>query len=272
MWIPCNPHQEGIGVTDSREEAMRYIMSLSRGLLEERLVGAYLDAGPEMVRLLDADAGTEFAAVRELPRLPSRAPGREARRRPHASSARCSPSASSAPGSDRGHPQPVLPRPAPDHERDAARCGHAHADPPARRSPDAVDTDERGSGQALVGRLLRACLDGRRGAAGGLPGATSWSGRTAASSAYASRRRRASGPCEPGRASSSRRGGFEWNEEYKRAFLRGPLTHPVSMPTNTGDGLYMAMKVGAMLGQHARGLVDPRGRPAPRRQRHGPPA
>ena len=42
-------------------------------------------------------------------------------------------------------------------------------------------------------------------------------------------------------------GGFEWNEEYRRAFLRGPMTHPVSMETCTGDGLRMAMKAGAML-------------------------
>ncbi len=33
-----------------------------------------------------------------------------------------------------------------------------------------------------------------------------------------------------------------------RAFTRGPMTHPVSIPTNTGDGLRMAMRVGAMLG------------------------
>ena len=42
-------------------------------------------------------------------------------------------------------------------------------------------------------------------------------------------------------------GGFEWNERTRRAFLRGPMTHPVSMETSTGDGLLMAMKAGAML-------------------------
>jgi len=42
-------------------------------------------------------------------------------------------------------------------------------------------------------------------------------------------------------------GGFEWNEDYKRAFLRGRLTHPLGVKTNTGDCLYMAMKAGAML-------------------------
>ena len=42
-------------------------------------------------------------------------------------------------------------------------------------------------------------------------------------------------------------GGFEWNAELRRAFLRGPMTHPVSMETSTGDGLLMAMKAGAMI-------------------------
>ena len=43
-------------------------------------------------------------------------------------------------------------------------------------------------------------------------------------------------------------GGFEHNAELKRAFLRGPCTHTVAVETNTGDGLKMAMRVGAMLG------------------------
>ncbi len=42
-------------------------------------------------------------------------------------------------------------------------------------------------------------------------------------------------------------GGFEWNEELRRAFLRGPMTHPVSIETSTGDGLLMAMRAGAMI-------------------------
>ena len=42
-------------------------------------------------------------------------------------------------------------------------------------------------------------------------------------------------------------GGFEWNADLRRAFLRGPMTHPVSIETNTGDGLIMAMKAGAQL-------------------------
>ncbi|WP_249869680.1 FAD-dependent oxidoreductase [Oceanobacillus saliphilus] len=42
-------------------------------------------------------------------------------------------------------------------------------------------------------------------------------------------------------------GGFEWNKKYNLRFLRGPLTSPASLPLSTGDGLKMAIKVGADL-------------------------
>ena len=43
-------------------------------------------------------------------------------------------------------------------------------------------------------------------------------------------------------------GGFEWDPELVKAFLRGPMNGPVSPPHNTGDGLRMAMRLGAALG------------------------
>ncbi|VBA42649.1 3-oxosteroid 1-dehydrogenase [Mycobacterium attenuatum] len=42
-------------------------------------------------------------------------------------------------------------------------------------------------------------------------------------------------------------GGFEWDPVLVRAFLRGPMHGAVSPPTNTGDGLRMAMACGADL-------------------------
>jgi succinate dehydrogenase/fumarate reductase flavoprotein subunit len=42
-------------------------------------------------------------------------------------------------------------------------------------------------------------------------------------------------------------GGFEWNDELCRQFVAGPLTHPLSCPTNEGDGLRMGMAIGADL-------------------------
>jgi 3-oxosteroid 1-dehydrogenase len=46
-------------------------------------------------------------------------------------------------------------------------------------------------------------------------------------------------------------GGFEWNKRLVQAFLRGPMTAPVSVPECEGDGLLMAMEVGASLGNMA---------------------
>ena len=42
-------------------------------------------------------------------------------------------------------------------------------------------------------------------------------------------------------------GGFEHDAKLVRTFLRGPLDRAVSVPTNTGDGLRMAMRIGADL-------------------------
>lgn len=43
-------------------------------------------------------------------------------------------------------------------------------------------------------------------------------------------------------------GGFEWDRDLVKAFLRGPMHGPISPPLNSGDGLRMAMRVGAGLG------------------------
>lgn len=42
-------------------------------------------------------------------------------------------------------------------------------------------------------------------------------------------------------------GGFEWNKELVRSFLKGAITHPQSPSYNEGDGLIMAMEAGAAL-------------------------
>ncbi|WP_216906395.1 FAD-dependent oxidoreductase [Nocardia noduli] len=43
-------------------------------------------------------------------------------------------------------------------------------------------------------------------------------------------------------------GGFEWDQNLVKAYLRGPMHGAVSPPNNTGDGLRMAMAHGADLG------------------------
>ena len=75
VWIPNNPHMGEVGVTDSRDKALTYIMSLSRDMLERRLVEAYVDAGPEMVELLEAKTPVQFYAVPGMPDYHPEFPG-----------------------------------------------------------------------------------------------------------------------------------------------------------------------------------------------------
>ncbi len=37
IWIPNNPHQRAIGRADSREDALRYLMALSHGMIDQLL-------------------------------------------------------------------------------------------------------------------------------------------------------------------------------------------------------------------------------------------
>ena len=157
VWIPNNPHMGDVGVADSRDRAITYIMSLSRDMLERRLVEAYVDAGPEMVELLEAKTPVQFYAVAGMPDYHPEFPG-------------------GSPGGGRTLECPIYPFD--DLGEWAARLtpspyfadphitmsetplGKAVPEPPSPEEHERRRVhNERGCGQAIAGRLLRACLD-----------------------------------------------------------------------------------------------------------------
>ncbi|MDR3509921.1 MAG: FAD-dependent oxidoreductase [Caulobacteraceae bacterium] len=244
VWIPNNHHEQALGVADSREEALTYLMALSNDMIDPSLAEAFLDAGPVMVRYLEDNTPVRFRPIPGFPDYHAEHPGGK----PDGGRALdCPlyPFTELGDWADRITRSPYFqdPRisicdtplgqvePRPFDFEEIARRGEA---------------DERGNGQALIGRLMRACLER------GIEPRTSCralellteDGRVAGV--------RIETPegeiTERADAVILATGGFEWNEDFKRAFLRGPMTHPVSIATNTGDGLKMAMKAGAMLG------------------------
>ncbi|MEY4237942.1 MAG: hypothetical protein RL339_543 [Pseudomonadota bacterium] len=245
IWVPNNRHEQRLGVEDSREKALTYLMSLSHGLIDQAMAEAFLDAGPAMVEYLeDAPGPVQFRPIPEFPDYHAEHPG-------------------GMPGGGRSLDCPLYPfdelgewsdrvtrspyYPDPRYSIFDSNIGQAVPQPVA---PDELDRrsehDERGSGQALAGRLLKACLER------GIEPQTGCravrliqhDGRV---TGVEIERDGASFVAEAD-AVILATGGFEWDEELKRAFIRGPLTHPVSIPTNTGDGLKMAMRIGAKLG------------------------
>jgi len=243
IWIPLNQH-EPAEKGDSREKAVEYLHALSNGLISDEMIETYVDRGPEMVAYMEERTPVKFRAVADFPDYhPEQAGGLPEGGR----SLECPlfPYAELGVWKDRVEVSPYFPTP-------HLAIGETTLGKPV---PDEIteeemqrriEKDERGMGLALGGRLLKACLDrgvaprtGHRGveliiedgAVAGVVFETPEGGAEVRA---------------PNVVIAT--GGFERNEELRRAFLRGPCTHAVSPVTNTGDGLLMAMRAGAMLG------------------------
>jgi 3-oxosteroid 1-dehydrogenase len=240
LWIPGNHHQIEAGIAESDEDIVAYLDALAPGALDPDTLGAFMEKGPELIRYLADKTPVRFHAYADFPDY-----------------------------------QPYLPGAKPDGGRSldndafsferlgkwAARVNPTKMAYPMRGSlMEAVSGslteemlaerekgDYRGLGQALVGSLFLAVLER------GIPVEFEKRARKlvrdgdriigveaedANGKHFRVRARR-------GVVIST--GGFEWNEQLIRTFIRGPLTGPVSVPENEGDGLIMAIEAGAQL-------------------------
>ena len=244
VWIPMNPHMAELGIDDSREEVMRYLDSLSNGLIDLDLAGAMIDAGPEVVTYLEERTPVRFQIIKDFPDYHPEHPGAK-------------------PGGGRSMECPLFPFDELGQWQSRVTVGPQLSGnimmgetSLGRGAPDGVAPqelerrkirDERGAGQGLIGALLKGCLD---------RGIEPHTGMRAVDLVVQEGRvsgvrfETADGPVEVAAARGvvMATGGFEWDPELVRAFARGPLARSASVPTNTGDGLKMAMRIGASLG------------------------
>lgn len=241
LWIPGNHHQIEAGIEDSDEDIVSYLDSLAPETLDPETLGAFMEGGPEMIRYLADKTPVRFHAYADFPDY-----------------------------------QPYMPGAKPDGGRSldndafsferlgkwATRVNPTKMAYPMRGSlKEAIDGsldedtlaerergDYRGLGQALVGALFLAVLErnipiefekrARRLIKDG--------DRVIGVIAEDDRARDFRVRARRGVVIAT--GGFEWNEKLVKTFIRGPLTGPVSVPENEGDGLIMAIEAGAQLG------------------------
>ena len=232
VWLPNNRHQLELGFSDSREEVVTYLMSLSHGLLEQSLVEAYADTAPEVAAWLEDNSPVEFETLRGMSDYHPEHPGGKQEGR----SLECT----LFPFADLGdwaNRVTVGWQITGEITMSESSLG--------RKAPDGIPPeelgrrklrDERGAGQALVGRLLKGCLDR------GVQPQTRCRGVRLLADDGRVTGVLIEGPDGPFEVRARggvvlATGGFEHDERLVKAFLRGPLARAVSVPTNTGDGL-----------------------------------
>ncbi|KHK91787.1 FAD-dependent oxidoreductase [Novosphingobium malaysiense] len=246
LWIPGNHHQIEAGYEEDDEDIVAYLDALSPGTLDPDTLMAFMESGPEMIRYFAEKTPVRFHVFTDFPDYQPYMPGAKpdgGRSLDNAAfsferlgkwASRVNPSKMAYPirGSLMEAVQGTL---------DEATLAEREA------------KDFRGLGQALAGSLFKAVLDR------GIPVEFEKRARKLVKDG-----RRVIGVVAEdtdGRDFRVRArrgvviatGGFEWNEKLVKTFLRGPLTGPVSVPENEGDGLLMAIDAGAQLGnmQHA---------------------
>ena len=246
VWVPNNPKMRQLGLQDSRADALAYLESLSLGVMDMAMATAFIDQAPLMIEYLEAHTPVHFHVALGYPDYHPENPGGK----PDGGRSLdpdLFPFAQLGPWQhrilNRGtdlHPQaPVIPLTL----NESMGMSPVDAGMFAQRS----ELDQRGMGQALVGSLLQGCLnkgvDVRTGirARELIREGQNVVGLLAEQGAQTLRIRAHRGVILA-------TGGFEWNRELVSAFLRGPLDGPASPPTNEGDGLLMAMALGAALG------------------------
>jgi 3-oxosteroid 1-dehydrogenase len=242
IWMPNNHHMLEAGIADSPEDALAYLHSLSLGYLDPEVAAAFVDEGPTAVRWIEDHTPCRFFVVDGYPDYHPEHPGGK----PGGGRSldnRVFSFDELGPWADRVRNQRG---PNPTTLSDTA-TGGATTPPDPEMIRQRLERHENGLGPALVGGLLKGCLD--RGIEPHLEhratGLIITDGRVTGV--------RFETPTGPVEATAKRgvvlaTGGFEWAEELTRTYLRGPMTGPASTPTNTGDGLRMAVAAGAELG------------------------
>ncbi|MET0190655.1 MAG: FAD-dependent oxidoreductase [Pseudonocardia sediminis] len=240
-WIPANPHRGD--VEDGRADGLAYLASLSHGMIDPALAEAFVDTGPEFVEWVERATPLRYHLVPGLPDYhPEHPGGLPGGGRSLDPALFCF--GELGPWAERVVPAQRTPRLTLTETPLGGGTGAAASPTRAERR----EQDWRGCGHALVGSLLKALLD---------------RGVEPVTGARATELLRDS-PADPAAVTGVRfddgtevtarhgvviaTGGFEWDPELVASFLRGPMTSPASVPTNTGDGLRMAMGAGAALG------------------------
>jgi len=228
IWIPCNHHMVEEDIPDSRQAALEHIRYTSMGRHDEEMLATYLDKGPEMLRDVEAITPLRMQPATTLPDYREYLPG----------------------GSTGGR---LL---APDPLYMAQLLLDAESEYPIlskiRRSPfplfSAVPlptNDPRFyvAGRALIGGLLLGCIQKGIEVLDSTP-ARSLIVQDGRVIGLRAEREGRDFFVKANKGVLLATGGYEWNAEMNKRFMRVAEIHGITPPGNEGDGHTMGMEVG----------------------------
>ncbi len=241
IWMPQNRHMGEVGADDSRPEALAYMQRLTARRTPAELLDQYVDDGPGIVASVEERTPLRLQAMTWPDYHPEFEGGKASGRmlEPHLYDTR-----RLGPWASRIRRPPVLGLPITLQEATVDwQPSYFPERFDAATVKSRVEQGQVACGQALIGALLEACLHRRIEPVLG-----------ARASELVMDQGRVAGLVieQDGQRSTVAAhcvilatGGYEWNSALRTRFLPGPLTHPHSPPANEGDGLLMAMEVGA---------------------------
>lgn len=242
IWVADNPQMRAAGMADSRDDALAYFRSLDHGDLVDETLEAFVDHGPEALAFLEGIDALKVAVLPGYPDYYLDRPGAK----PQGSRALDHDLFALDELGDWAARIFAIEEPKPLMLRETPLGGASEMVAPEVLGQRMAQR-QCGFGQAMVARLLKACL--ARGIEPMLGVATQRLLRDGTRIAGIEAEQDGMPlTIKARRGVVIATGGFEWDTEARQTFLRGPVTAPASPPTATGEGLKLAMQAGAKLG------------------------
>ncbi|WP_226036668.1 FAD-binding protein [Aquibacillus saliphilus] len=240
-WIPMNRYMKEMGIEDSKEEVNTYLNRLINGSEpDSELVDVFIDNGWKMIDYLHEHTQVRFKIPRGYGDYYADFPGGKVAGR----SLDPTPFSLSGLGeyADKIRRNPIFP-PLTLEEGGAADPSQADFSLIAERMENNITT----MGRALIGAMFQAVLDRSIDTLLETPGKELVMNDNKEVIGVRAERNGKDFFVGARKGVIIATGGFEWNKQLVRSFLKQEVTHAASPAGNEGDGLIMAMEAGASL-------------------------
>jgi len=243
IWIPMNKHMEELGVSDSREEALKYCLALTEGRTDDNVVEAYVDNAVKALEFIETKTPVCFKSL-VMPDYHAEVPGGKVPGRGLDPQLYDLNELGEWKDKIRSYGVPIMNNMTTEEQFTEWKMTLNPSNIPVDVLIDRMDKGLVGRGNALIGGLLKGCLDRKIPIRLETRALELVMDGKAVIGVKAQKDGKDLYVKAPGGVILAC-GGFEWNDDLKNRYLQGKIDGPVVQPHNEGDGTMMASEAGA---------------------------